>query len=388
MLSLVFLIPIVFALLLLMFFNKKVLWWEYLIVIVPSMLVATCLYFGMIRYSENDTEYLGDYVTQIRYYEPWDEYIHRTCTRTVGSGKSAHTVSYDCSYVDHHDKEWKQVLSNGYEYSISNEEYNRLFKMWNTQNTFVDMHRDYYTYDGDMYQKNYDGIREHSKTRTIENSYINKVNCSNSLFGFTDIKPEDAKKRGLYDYPQLNGGNDEDQCPILGYKTTKDISRRWSFINGYYGPSKQFRCYVLFFYNKPLSVVQEQRSYWKGGNKNEMVMCIGMDSKTHKIQWVDAFSWCDKPTFEVNFRSYMEGQEKVDLLKLSEWTEYGVNNYWKRKDFKDFDYIVVQLTDTQLKWLFIIMILLNIGLSIYVIGNDFEYDENGNEINNNYNRRW
>jgi hypothetical protein len=234
-----------------------------------------------------------------------------------------------------------------------------------------------------MYEKQFDGIREHSKTRTVTNSYINKVNCSNSLFGFTDIKQEEAKKRGLYDYPSLGGGNDDDQTPIMGYKTIPIILNRWKFINGYYGPTKQFRCYVLFFYDKPLSIVKEQRSYWKGGNKNEMIMCIGMNSKTHKIQWTDAFSWCDKPTFEVNFRSYMQGKEKVDLLKLSEWTEFAARNYWKRKNFKDFDYIIVQLTNTQLVWLFIIMLVLNIVLSVYVVGNDYEYGDNGEEVNNN-----
>ena len=239
------------------------------------------------------------------------------------------------------------------------------------------MHRHYHTQDGDMYEKNFDGIREHSKTRTITNSYINKVNCSNSLFGFTDIKPEDAKKRGLYDYPSLGGGNDDDQTPIMGYKTIPNILNRWKFINGYYGSTKQFRCYVLFFYDKPLSIVKEQRSYWKGGNKNEMIMCIGMNSKTHIIQWSDAFSWCDKPTFEVNFRSYMQGKEKVDLLKLSEWTEFAARNYWKRKNFKDFDYIIVQLNNIQLVWLFIIILVLNIVLSVYVVGNEHEYGDDG-----------
>ena len=49
-----------------------------------------------------DTEYLGSYVTRIRHYDAWNEYIHRTCTRTVGSGKNQRTETYDCSYVENH----------------------------------------------------------------------------------------------------------------------------------------------------------------------------------------------------------------------------------------------------------------------------------------------
>lgn len=398
MLIFVFLIPIIFALVILVFFSKKAVWWEYLLLIVPSMLVSTMIYFGMVSYSESDTEYFGDYVTEIRYYQEWDEYIHKTCsyTTTSGSGKNQTTTThyYDCSYVDNHPEEWKQVLSNGYEYGIPKSEYNRLFSMWKTTNTFIDMDRDYHRIDGDMYKKKFDGLREHSKTRTIECSYKNKIKASHSIFGFTIIKPEEAKKMGLYDYPQLtkqsDGSffeNDMNQSPFLGYKPTKDELHRWEFINGYYGVQKQFRTYVLFFYNKPLSIVQDQRSYWEGGNKNEMILCIGMDSVSNTIQWTDAFSWCDSPTFEVNFRSYMNGKDKLDLKGLADWTEYGARNYWKRKNFKDFDYINVELSSTQLMWLFIIILLFNIGMTIFIVLNGFEYNknENGKYVNNTTN---
>lgn len=388
MTALAYLIPVIFAIILLIFFHKKVVWWEYLILIVPSVIITAFMYFGMVSYSESDTEYFGDYATGIRYYEPWDEYIHRTCTRTVGSGKNQHTESYDCSYIEYHDEEWKQVLSNGYEYSISKAEYNRLFNMWHTPNAFVDMHRHYHHKDGDMYSKNFDGLREHAKTRTTDHEYKNKIKASYSIFGFTKIDKDEAKEMHLYDYPELYeqskgglfSGGDINQSPFLGYKPTAAELQRWQFINGFYGPKKEFRVYLLFFYNKPQTIVQDQRSYWQGGNKNEMILCFGMDSVSKKIQWVDAFSWCDKPTFEVYFRSYFNGKDKLDLMKLADWTEYAARNYWVRKHFEDFDYIDVELSQTQLTWLFIIVFLVNAGLSVWIILNDIEYDEHNNII--------
>jgi len=386
MLSLIFLIPLIFVVFLLVFFRKKTVWWEYLILVVPSIIISTAVYFGMINHSQSDTEYLGDYVTEIRYYEPWDEYIHKTCsyTTTSGSGKNAVTTThyYDCSYVDYHSAKWEQVLSNGAKLSISEDEYKRLSSKWSiNKEIFVDMKRRYHNKDGDMYFKKYDGIRLHSKTIVITNTYKNKIKASHSIFGFTNISPEDAKDIGLHDYPPLikqPGSksfwvNDVNQNPILGYTPTNEELIRWQFINGYYGPTKQFRVFVLFFYNEPQSITQEQRDYWEGGNKNEMILCIGLDSITKKIQWADAFSWSDKPTFEVNFRAYMANKDTLDMLKLADFVEVGAKNLWVRKNFEDFDYINVELTNKQLIWLFIIILLFNFGMTVYIIRNEFKH---------------
>lgn len=331
----------------------------------------------MVSYNESDTEYLGDYVTEIRYYEPWNEYIHRTCTRTTKVGKSTVTTTYDCSYVQYHSEEFVQVYS-GYEYSITKKEFERLSKLWSKNELkFKDMNRKYHTKDGDMYFKKYDYIREHSKTRTVENTYKNKVKASHSIFGFIDIDKNKAKEMGLYEYPELYNqkgttffDNDENQNPFIGYTPNKEELDRWQFINGYYGNKKQIRLFLLFFHNKDQSIVQDQRSYWDGGNKNEMVLCFGIDSLSKKIIWSDAFSWSDRPTFEVNFRNYMRDKDSLDLNKLANWTEYAITHHWKRKDFKDFEYIDVELTNAQLIWLAIIIFIFNLAMSIWIVIND------------------
>lgn len=387
MLSLMFLIPIVFAVLLLIFFKKKVMLWEYAILIFPSIIISTAIYLGMISHSQTDVEYVGDYVTTIRDYDPWDEYIHRTCyhTITTSNGRGGITttrVPYDCSYVDKHPRKYTQVLSDGSENEISKSEFIRLSKMWKTPLYFVDMKRDYHSIDGDMHQKSWDKNPLHSKTVTYEHSYKNKIKTSHSLFGFTHIDKEEAKKIPLFDYPELTTTDsktlfgdfyDTNQNPILGYTPSKDELTLWQYINGYYGVKNQFRAYILVYYNKPISIVEDQRSYWEGGNKNEMIMCFGVDSTTNNIQWSEAFSWCDKPTFEVNFRSYMNSQDsaKLDLIALGNWVETTGIKYWERKEFKDFDYIKIELNGTQLTWLFIIVMIFNLGMSIYIVSNSY-----------------
>ena len=366
------------------------------------MLITLLIKFGMINSRTTDTEYWGDYVTEIRYYEFWDEWISRTCesTSTDADGNTT-TTTYDCSYQEDHPEHWTQVFSSGDEQDISKAEYNRLKKSWNSKNVFVDMHRDYDDHDGDMYSYAYDGNILASKTITSEHTYTNKVLNSYSIFNFSEISKEEAKEKGLYDYPDLTSNNDGggsffssnsiDQNPFIGYKPTKNEMKEWKYINGYYGPKNQIRVFLLFYYNKPLSIVKEQQSYWFGGNMNEMIFCFGLDSVTKQIQWVDAFSWCDKPAMEVNFRSFYTNKKKLNLSELADWTQNAIPKYWVRKSFKkDFDYIDVSLTDKQMLWLFIIVMIINIGISVYVVLNDIQYNDDGSIDDgsyNNWNRR-
>lgn len=377
MLYIIFLIPLLFCVFLVIFFRKRVVLWEYIVLVLPSILVSSLLYFGMISSSETDTEYLGEYVTEIRYYEPWNEWITQTCTSTTtdADGNTV-TTTYDCSYCSEHSENWTQVTSNGKELNISEIEYNRLNRLWKTQNSEVELNRSYYTKDGDMFVKNYDGNWVNSKTLTFTHQYKNKIKTSKSIFGFTKIDSKKAKKMGLYDYPKLINSNksffasrDENQNPIIGIAPNKIELTKWQYINGFYGKEKQFRTFLLVYNNQPRSIVQDQRDYWEGGNKNEFIMCVGLDSTTNTVQWYDAFSWSDRPTFEVAFRDYMSDKDTLNILELGEFVENSLSKNWVRKEFKDFEYIRVELTSGQLIILFLSTLLLNIGITIYIVNN-------------------
>jgi hypothetical protein len=48
-----------------------------------------------------------------------------------------------------------------------------------------------------------------------------------------------------------------------------------------------------------------------------------------------------------------------------------VQKEWKRKEFSDFKYLSVELSDKQYWGIIILMLLLNIGLSVWVVTNDY-----------------
>lgn len=378
-------IPVVVSIIILIFWMHKVVWWEILLLIVPSALIILLMNTIMVAYNTSDTEYLGSYIKSVNYYEPWDEEVpcrHPIyCTRSVpyscGSSKSPRTCyrteTYVCGHVhaydvDYHSEHWTKEDNYSKEYSISKSEYLSLKKLFNTKDQFVELNRDYHSIDGDEYVTPWAGEPERSSTIVKEGSYTNKIRASHSVFKFEEITEKEKEKWGLYDYPSIS---DYRQKVVLGAKLSPTTERKLQYINGYYGPKKQFKMFILFFKNKSTNVIHKQRSYWEGGNKNELVICIGVDGKG-EFQWVDAFSWMSKPALEVEVESYISSNRDMTLKSFADWMPKQVDTHWKRRNFEDFEYLQMELTDTQLWWVMIVLMIYNIGMSLWVVNNEME----------------
>jgi len=371
-------LPFLISIVLLIFFKKHIVWWEYIVLIVPSVLFTLVVREAFIWGKTEDTEYWGGYAVKIRHYDEWDEWIDRTCTRmvAVGTDKEGNTIyeeeEYDCSYRQYHPEYW--VYKNNitqHEVPISKELFEKIRKQFNTKMVFVDMHRNYYRIDGDAQDYFYDGTISHLRALTKEHTYKNKILVSQSIFNFEKISREEAEKEGLFEYPKIE---DNDQQVILGLKLGKALEKKYKYINSMYGKEKQFRIYVLIFKDKPFAVSELQKSYWQGGNKNEFVLCLGYNTKKKTIDWCNPFSWSDNPKLEVTTKRYFREHNHVrDLWLYPNWlkTHLGL---WKRKNFADFEYIDNTLTNGQSVWLFILILLFNVFTSIFLLGNEFSYE--------------
>ena len=334
----------------------------------------------MVSYNQTDEEYLGGYITKVRHYDEWDEWITRTCSKEVAAGRDSdgntiyETIYYDCSYRQYHPERWVYFDNNGDEHWLYyKEEFDSIRKQFGTKMKFIDMHRDYYRIDGDAQEYYWDGTKSTIFTVTYPHTYKNKVQNSRSTFNFIKIEKDEADTLGLYDYPKIEN---YDQNPILSNitlpKTDVDAIR---YINGYYGKKHQFRLYVLLFQNKGVDISELQRSYWQGGNKNELVTCIGVDDSLN-VKWCNSFSWCDAPTLEVRTEAFFVENQKLDLLKYSNMIETCLEKgEWVRKEFDDFKYISVDLTPTQELIMLILIAIYNIGISIYVVLNKVKNTE-------------
>lgn len=328
----------------------------------------------MVNYNQTDTEYLGGYIVKIRHYDEWDEWVERTCSKEVAVGKDSdgntiyETVYYDCSYREYHPERWAYFDNNGDEHWIFyKEDFEKIRQQFGTRQIFVDMHRDYYMIDGDAQEYHWNGTKNTIYTVTHSHTYKNKVQSSRSTFNFIKIEKEEADTLGLYDYPEIDV---YDQNPVLStIVLPKEDVNAIRYINGYYGKKHQFRLFVLLFQNKDMEISELQRSYWQGGNKNELVTCIGIDDSLN-VKWCNSFSWCDAPTLEVKTESFFAENQALDLQKYSDMIETCLENgEWVRKEFEDFQYVSVDLSSTQEILILIFITLYNIGMSVFVVLN-------------------
>lgn len=348
-------------------------WWEYLVLILPSLLFTLITQLIMVSVNSSDTEYLGGYVNRITYYEPWDEMVHVRHTRTNSDGETEVYYTWEREY---HSERYTYVDNeSNWEHYLSKKEYEIIKKRMGNKAVFRDMHRDYHRIDGDAYDIYWDKTIEHLYDITTPHSYTNKIKASQShtIFKYSDISEEDAKELGLYEYPDINLMN---QNPIIGrYASDKD-KQRIKYINATYGKTHQFRVYMLFYEGKDIEISEQQKAYWQNGNKNEFVVCLG--TQRDSVVWCNPFSWCDEPKLEALTRDYFIQNPKVDIDAYGKWLQTQIPTKWKRKEFSDFEYIHIGLSKGQYIALIIIMILLNIGISIFLVMNDIK-NESGYE---------
>lgn len=377
MIYLSFIIPVITCLILFVQYRKATVWWEYLVVFLPSVGASFATEWAMKRYNTADTEYLGSYAESVRHYDEWDEWIHQTCTETIGDGDNQQTITVDCSYRQHHDEQWVARLADNSERDIDRTTYESYLRQWRTPAQHIEMNRDYYRIDGDAQQHAWNREWYNALTFTEPQSYENRLRAARTLYDLSAVSPEDAAFYHLIPYPPLRhtdrfGLNRTDHQPVIGAVVNDSIQRRFQYINGYYGDRYQFRLYVALFPGQPISASVEQRNLMEGGNKNELILCIGTDTTATRVQWVNTFSWCDDPALEVRLKQAVLQQDTLRLMTLADEVEQGLAaGLWHRKEFSDYDYVNVDLTALQSIWFLLIVLIVNIAISLWTLRNRY-----------------
>lgn len=127
-----------------------------------------------------------------------------------------------------------------------------------------------------------------------------------------------------------------------------------------------------------------QECYWKGGNKNEFIVCIGIDN-SNNIKWCRPFSFTEVQEIKVETRNVVQEMDKLNLDALSEFLYKEIDKKYIRKHFKDFSYLTVDPKGWQITLTVILTIILNVGLSLWLIKNEFDEE---NPDGNKYKRRF
>jgi hypothetical protein len=109
----------------------------------------------------------------------------------------------------------------------------------------------------------------------------------------------------------------------------------------------------------------EQEKYWKGANKNEFVVTIGV--KQGNISWVHPFSWMKNKSLEYEVRDSISNMKIYNDVNIANYVGKIVPGKWERRHFKEFKYIDVQVGTAYIIACYFVMIILSIFYCVFVI---------------------
>lgn len=364
------LIPVLVAFILFKYFSHKTVWWEFFIPLIASLIFITTSKMIIESAQVSCKEYWGSFIKKVEYYEDWNEYIQQTCECCCDEdGNNCDT--YDCSYVDYHPAYYQIITTTNETISISEGEYLKLKRHFGND-FFTDMHRDYHTNDGDLLYSMWEGDSVKAIPVTTIHTYENRVKAADqSVFHFEPVNDSDKTKYDLKDYPKIYSyykmntvlGDDSPDARLA--------NKKFQYINGLLGSKKEVHIFVLVFKDQPVNAAIKQKWYWSGANMNEFVICIGTDSKRN-VTWCQPISWTKNETLKAEIQRYVQQQKQLNLCKLADYTQIKIDEGFKRLDFKQFNYLTVDPPLWAVILTYFLTLLLNFGLSKWIIDNEHE----------------
>lgn len=352
MAAIVYLIPFAFCLILSVPLGHHGEWTDYLWLVVAGEATAGGLHILFYYLQTHSTEYLGSLVKSVHHEEAWTELVPRTVTRRDSRGNTYTTVQ---TVEQRHPEQYYFHTTRGSRIECDARFFSHVLGCWGLRPQ-PDAWRDRRIKGGVRYgsHRSMDFYREcpladdpRWVSVTEKHKYKNKIRNSNSIFRFRTITRKEAARLCLFDYPAING---HDAPCILSDSFTVTLSQQAKFrrFNGAFAPVRQMRLFILIFNaeTSTAAISEYQREYWQGGNKNELVVCLGVDSGG-KVKWARAFSWADSQHLEAEITEWMLRNSRLDLDAFHSWL-LGHYRSWQRKEFSDFKYIIVPLQGWQI----------------------------------------
>jgi len=371
MIWLALLIPVFAIVILALKFPKRMNIVEYAVVFLVPIICIVVGKWSSVHTQTRDTEYWNSYGTMAVHEEEWKEKWTELETYTTTDSKgNIQTHTRTVTRYKTNPEKWTLFDNIKGSFSISKSYFEQLCNIWGNR-TFKDMERHKtahtITQDGNAYVTKYDNVFDHTIPLCKQYTYENKVQCSKSVFNFEEVSNESKSKYKLFDYPSENIFNFN---PILGYKSPI-ATLRLQYYNALSGSKRQLHMMLLVFQGQPLEAGLFQRSYWKGGNKNEFIVCIGLKGK--EIKWTRVISWTEQEELKVKTAREIKEMKEFDPVQVVDYMGENIPKKFVRKKFVDFSYIAVHPTTTAIMITYGITLLVTLGISLLVIFNRYDF---------------
>lgn len=354
------------------FWRHRMKWWEFLVQLPLPFVVCWGIAAAGTWGLTSDSEYVSGYITQARYYEPWNERVARQvpvyATRTVrnpdGTMRSERYVSHYKTVYEtvYHAAYWTASGSNGGSWRISKDAFESLAKRWGNR-TFVELNRHSHTLDGDRYDTTFPGDDATLEPCTVTRGYENRTQAAPNLFRYHEFETENQPVR---DYPREDGWH----VPTTIGPVLPSERHAFDVLNARLGKVPDTRIWAVVHEGGSIAAGQAQEAHWKGGNRNELVIVIGVNTQRRPV-WAWIFGWTTADTLKVKIRQQVLEQEKLDLVALATWLRTTVPGEWKPRDFAEFDYIHVPPPPWSILLGCFIAACLNALLTWWLVANEF-----------------
>jgi hypothetical protein len=358
------LIPLLTAVALYLLLHHRIVWWELLVPMGVCLLLVSAAKVTISSSQTSDTEYLTTWAASVEYHEPWSELVVKTRTTTDSNGNTTVEVYTE---VEYHGPRWFLVGPGGRHFHTDRDTFEWLCGRWQSRVKRESVASGMVIQDGYRFTSHWPGSDETLYPVAFTGSYTNKVKAAPSVFGHRKVGKEEKERLGLFDYTDVRNWR---QQMVLG-SDNSDWERALELANAKLGAAHQVRVWLLVFWNQPLEAAIAQENLWQGGNKNELVLCVGLDEQG-RVTWGRVFSWTERETFKAEVRGLIEDQlgQGFDGVKLVNGTAALVPGGWQRKEFKDFDYLTVEPPTWAVVLVYLLVTLTSVGIGVWAVGNE------------------
>jgi len=177
---------------------------------------------------------------------------------------------------------------------------------------------------------------------------------------YKDVLPEYPNK--IYNYYSL------DRIVPVGVKVENLVkwNKELSIVNSKVGVSKECNAIIVLVNNQPREYLHALEQHWVGGNKNDAILVISVaDNGT--IIWADSIALVQESIFKIILRDNVEAVGTIKHMdKIINKLYVAIMGNYKRKEMKDFKYLLSTMTPTITQYVVAIVVctFISIGLSI------------------------
>ena len=335
---------------LMMIFFKKKFEKIHLVVSVVFIIISSII-IQLIDYDSQTAckEVWSGEIVSVDHTEEWDEYIPpydevKTETYVDSKGKThtkTYTVHHD-GYLEHHSAKNYIKTSDEGTFSVTSGINKETGEKCDFNDTFPNNNNDL--------EKFYP-IGE--PTASVH-EYTNKVQASESIYNPNKINIKDYPDLENYKYPI----NQYNKCKINRAINLDDDVRDYldkinSNLNNTDNPNntdekksyKQVNIILVNMEDKSKDYGYALQSYWKGGNKNDLVITFSRNDDG-TFNWIYPFTWCENSALIYNITQYCMDDANIkdkDYIEILDYISDQVEENYTRKEMKDFDYLVIEV---------------------------------------------